>query len=392
MGIGRGTLLGSSYWAGLVGGMSRTGGLAGSLGTVTTPVLNAANISVNMWGFVRTEDEQSHTIDTSGLSAILVSMGQAPTFSNAGSTIKIGIAPMDTSIASAGDVPRPSNTAGVVNFDVSKSIVGGSFNLGSAGTAHWMQPGAGSKTIANGDLVCVSIQMTSRGGSDSCVFSLVPHTSQALNIPACSSYSGSAYSMLAAAPSCLIRFSDGKFGWFEGGSGNFYNSTSSNAVQDSSNPDEYGNLFRLPVPMFATGFAYETGHSNAAATYELRLYSDPLGTPALMTSMSINPRQMYQNAGQVNLLLPTPLRLNAYTDYVVALKATGTATTSISGANFVDTSVRHLIGGVVDGYGVTRNNLTGAFAAQVSGVRKNNISVLVGAFHDGVRSSFGKGF
>ena len=173
-----------------------------------TPItLDAVNEAIIMFGRVETSDGASHTIDTSGSSSIQWMTGPTVVFADVGTTLKVGIANVDTS---TGPPCRPVNSANVITFDVSASLTGGG---GGVVAASWRThvPTAGTKTIANGDLVAVCIQMTARGGTDA-VDVNVAASSTALNRPGVTSYTGGAYAVAAAVPLMVIVFSDGALG------------------------------------------------------------------------------------------------------------------------------------------------------------------------------------
>src|SRR4051812_37591642 len=80
-----------------------------ALGNVT---LDATNESVHMIGYFSWEDGGTHTVNTTGSSAIEWRTG-ASTFANAGTTVKVGIAAVDTA---TGPVGRAVNVADAVTF------------------------------------------------------------------------------------------------------------------------------------------------------------------------------------------------------------------------------------------------------------------------------------
>lgn len=83
--------------------------------------MDAANEAIIAIGHMATSDKGSHTINTTGSSSIGWRSG-AVTFANAGTTVKVGIAPVDTTNGPPG---RASHVTDVIAFDVSADFTGG---------------------------------------------------------------------------------------------------------------------------------------------------------------------------------------------------------------------------------------------------------------------------
>lgn len=355
-----------------VGGANRN--LVPSIASLGSTTLDAANEACFMVGYVITEDGASHTIDTTGSSSLGWRTG-AVTFANAGTTVKVGLAAVDTA---AGPSVRPANASDVVTFDVSKSLTGG----GGGITANaWQEhvPGAGSKTIANGDLVAFVVQMTARGGAaDSIIVSCAPSLVNN-NLPAVTSFTGGSYADSGRIPNAVITFSDGALGFFYGGFVASVGSTTQ-TWNNTSGTKEYGNFIQLPVPANAYGIRLS---ANLAGNADVILYSSPLGTPAVEKSVSVdlNTIAVANNTSILEVLFPTPFSLAANTPYAVILKPT--SATSVSMLYKTVNATAHLKAETLglNCYAINRN--AGAFAAQNSSKDLFPIGLLVGAFDAG---------
>lgn len=253
--------------------------------------MNGTAQAVHFIGRMMTSDGGSHTINTTGSSAIGW-QSDAVTFANAGSTLTVGIATPDTSNGQPG---RASNSTGIVNFDVAAVFTGG--GGGITGTAFQTSvPTTESKTIANGDLVAFVVQMTVRAGSDS-VGIAYPASNFSTTMRPCVTaqisttlYGGHADQI----PGVFITFADGAFGWIEGG--DVASSITARVFNNGSTTREYGQLYPIPIPMKICGVYGWAGISNTASPV-VNLYSDPLGTPvqrqfADRGSLSLRPQRV----------------------------------------------------------------------------------------------------
>lgn len=388
-GLGRSQLLGTaSIAAFLVGasflGVPHTHGVG-----VTGMTMNAANYSVQMIGHIVTEDGASHTLDNTGQSAIFLNTTSV-TFANVGTTLKIGLAPIDTSATTT--PPRASNTSNVVNFDVAKTYTGGGGGVANSGVWHSFASGSvsGSKTVANGDLVCVVVQMTARAGSDAVSLQYLGTDTIQFGTPTITTWMGSAYATVTQCPLFMIRFSDGTYGWFEGAGPATLTASTGNFFSNSSNPDEWGNYFKLRVPTLVSGFYFTNTPANAG-NFDLRIYEDPFGsTPVQVASRSCH-GSLGGGTGSISAIpLATPVLLKANTPYAVVYKATSTGSVTVSGVTVVDINMNRLLGGCIESYAVLRNNETGAFATWNSNLNRLCIGILAGGFGDGSRPGYGK--
>ncbi len=245
---------------------------------VTSLALDATNEAVHTVGRIITSDGQSHTLDTSGSSSIRWRM-QAGSVVDAGTTVKVGLAAVDTA---NGPAPRAVNASNVATLDVERSITGaGGGELSGVG---WKTsvPTSGSKTVANGDLVAAVIQMTARGGTDTmsvgCVATPAPaHGSTVTHFT-------SSYTAQAVQPNMVIQFADGAYGWFFGTE----LASGTPSTQGVSSTTEYGNLYEFPFSGQIAGIWGVLTPSSNAANFNLVLYSDPLGTPVAERTVAVD--------------------------------------------------------------------------------------------------------
>lgn len=338
--------------------------------------LDAANEAAIAIGQVCTSDGGSHTIDTSGSSSLGWRAGTV-TFANAGTTVKVGLAAVLTTVGPPG---RAANTADVIDFDVSKSLVGG----GGGITANAWQthvPDTGSKTIAHGDMVAVCVQMTARGGTTDSVNVSHNSTSTVFHRPFVSQFTGGTYNTgTSLAPNIIITFSDGAIGYFQGS--DVGSTIGSRSFSNSSPSREYGQLFELPFPMKLNGvYAWVT----PSADFDIVLYSDPLGSPVAERTVSIDANTVSGIAARrLSVEFSSPYTTTASQKIVVAFKP---GASNISAFFKTLASATHRVADPygTSGYGVSR--ATGAFANANSSLDHYYIGLLAGAFDGGGAST-----
>lgn len=336
--------------------------------------LDAANEACIIVGQIVTEDGGSHTIDTSGSSSLGWRSG-AVTFADGSTTVKVGLAAVDTA---TGPPARAANAANVITFDVSKSLTGGGGITSNAWQEH--VPDAGTKTIANGDLVAFAVQMTARGGSD-----IVPMNNQAgvtgftYAWPVVVSYLGGTYLATTNLANAVITFSDGTRGYFLG-SHVYLTGTSTQTWNSGSATKEYGNFFQLSAPVKVYGFVANVA---IGGDTDLVLYSDPLGTPVAEKTISVDANAIgTATAGRIGyFLFSSPYEATA--DQPLAGIMKPTTGTNISSVYKTFELAAHQASDPLgeNCYAVNRN--TGAFAAQNSSKDRFALGLLVAAFDDG---------
>jgi hypothetical protein len=336
-------------------------------------VLDAALEAQIMIGQIVTADGASHTIDTSGSSNIQWRAGTV-TFANAGTSVKVGIGAVDTANGPPG---RAVNVADLITFDVSKTLTGGG---GGITTAAWQThvPDSGSKTIANGDLVALSVQMITRGGADVVNVQFV-NSSGGAHLPEVTDFTGGAYSNNALGfPDAIITFSDGTLGYFFGTT--VQSSVSSRTYNSSSSPSEYGQLFSLPFAVRVSGLY---GWVDPDGDFDLVLYSDPLGTPVAQRTASFDANWVSSSATKrLEALFATPYDIPANTPFALVVKPAGTSIT-ISYKTLANAAHRIVDPWGLSGYGVSRSGGSGAFANANSSLEHYFIGLFAGGFDAG---------
>lgn len=341
----------------------------------TSPVIqcDATNEAAIFIGRVITSDGGSHTIDTSGSSSIGWRTGSV-TFSNGGTTLVVGIAPVDTS---SGPPPRAVNSSNAISFDVSASYTGGG---GGLSANSWVQsvPTSGSKTIANGDLVAIAVQMTARAGSDLVQVGSAAASDYMLR-PCVTAYTGAIYAAQQQVPNCLITFSDGAVGWFDGG--DVYQSVAAVSYNSGSSPNEYGQLYQLPFPVKVCGLYGIVSILASGRDFDVVLYSDPLGTPVAQRTVSIDGNTVASTgAFYFRELFATPYDIAANQPIGVVVKP---GASSVSAYSKTLNNAAHRIADLwgTSGYGISRSS--GAFSNINSSLDHLYVGMIVSAFDGG---------
>lgn len=351
-------------------GIHMTAGAPSALSCLCDAV-NEACIQI---GRIVTEDGASHTIDTTGSSALEWRNGSVA-FADAGTTVKVGLAAVDTANGPPG---RASNTTDVINFDVAAVLTGGGGGITSSA---WISsvPTTGTKTIANGDLVAFAVQMTARGATDQ----INPQTMNAVsNIsrPQVTNFQGASYSVSSSVPNAIIVFSDGTRGYFFGGE--VFSSTQFHTFNSGSATKEYGQLFKLPFPVRIYG-AY--GWYQPSADCDVVLYSSPLGTPVAEKTVSLDANTVSVNATRKFVeLFSSPYDATPNQELVVAFKP-GASNVTTAGKVLGNAGCRVADPYGTSGYGVSR--ATGAFSNINSSLEHTYIGLIVGGFNHPARPS-----
>lgn len=363
---------------------SLTGGWTSQIGPTplftttgnTTITLDAAAEAAIYIGYLTWSDGGSHTIDTTGSSA-LGWRSAAATFANGSTIVKVGLAPVDTG---AGPAARASNTTNVINFDVSKSHTGG----GGGITANAWQtnvPDTGTKTIANGDLIAFAVQMTARGGADAIrpTHRVAPYNTHR---PTVTSHTGGAYATEIGSPNCIVVASDGTVGYFH--ASEVFSSFTTRTWNSGDATKEYGQLYNLPFPCKIYGIY---GWLDPDADCDIVLYSDPLGTPVAEKTISIDANVVTSaNLSAFFCLFPAAYSLNASTNIAAVFKPGGSNVSTIF-KTIGSATYRITDSWGTTGYGISR--ASGAFANANTSLDHYYIGLLGGGFDDGAGAAGG---
>ncbi len=304
------------------------------------------------------------------------------TWANGSTTMDVGIQDVT---AGAGPFAQPDGT-----FDVKTTLTGGSGLTSAAWNTITMT--TGTKTISHGALIAIVFDMTARAGADSVVIAehSTPFLSSGSGFPTTNIFVSSAWQttfVLGAArlPNAIISFDDGTLGWLDFTTPASL-ANSADAYQDSTNPDERGMLFQVPFDCKVDAFWCWLSYASAAADFSIKLYSDPTGTPAALSTNAILIEQLGGPSG-TNILtifnIATPISLSRNTNYAVTLLATGTANVGPVSITLGNTAHRAAIPGGTTLAKVTRNNSTGAFTAESPAITMYGIGVRLSSFDDG---------
>lgn len=346
--------------------------------SISNTTIDATNEALILVGQIVTSDGASHTLDTSGSSSIGWRTGSV-TFSNGGTTVKVGVAAVDTA---NGPPARAAHSTDVITFDVNASFTGGGGGI-TANAWQTSVPTTGTKTIANGDLVAVCIQMTARGGADlitpvSNLATTGPHR------PTVTTFTGGSYAVAASTPNFIITFADGAFGYFHGTE--VFSSQNQRTWNSGSGQAEYGQLYNLPFPCKIFGLF---GWFNPSADCNVVLYSDPLGTPVAEKTISLDANVMGSGSfRRFSVMFASPYSYSANQNIGAIYKPGGS---SVTAAYKTLDNANHRI---VDpwgtsGYGISR--ASGSFANANSSLDHYYIGLIASHFESGVWPSYGMG-
>lgn len=362
----------------VIGAATRHGyPLLGTLGSTTCDATNEACI---MYGHMFWSDGGSHTVDTSGSSALGWRTGST-TFANGATVVKAGLAALDTT---TGVPARAANTTNVINFDVAAVFTGSGIT-----SASWQEsvPTTGTKTIANGDALVFAVQVTNRAGADSILVS--HHAAIATNaFPGVTDFTGASYTNANRYPNVVIRASDGTYGWFWGGAVASVGATTQ-TWNNTSGTTEYGNLIQLQVPAKAYGVATAFA---LGGDCDFILYSAPLGTPVAEKTVSVDKDTVaVSTLGLHYYEFASPFSMTANTAYAVIAKPTSATDVSMNYRTY-NAAVHQASDSLGSSTCYAINRASGAFAAQNSSKDRFVIGLVIAAFDDGAGSGSSGGF
>lgn len=292
----------------------------------TTLTLDAAGESGALVGQVWIQGAAASKVLSSSGGKIYYRTGAGVTFANGGTNLRIGV--QDVATTGLEDT----------TFDTYADLVGGVATITSS-AYNVATIGTGSKTIAHGDLIAIVAELTTRAGADAVVLrksalglqmglTSTPHPTI---FPYGTQDTGALTPTATSFPWFVLQFDDGTLGWiFPAGTLTVF-ATSSIAFNSGSTPDEYINSFQVPVPVQISGIGLQTGNIATSDTYEVILYSDPYGTPAVVQTLTPDTDQIGTTGAGPNVALYrcTPVTLQPGTVYGVALRPTSANNISI---------------------------------------------------------------
>lgn len=333
-----------------------SGGLEISTTTLSnTGAIDAASESIHIYGSVYIDGRpgSSKTISSSG-GKIHLLIG-ALTWANAGTTLRVGIQDMDNT---TDDPPRGDGT-----FDVFDDLVPGTDTV-SANTWLTVTMSSGSKSITPGDEVAIVLNLEALGGADSITVRGATETG-APNFPNITVEApANSYTGQIVYPNVVIEFDDGTLGFIFGGW--ICTTFNSHTFDSASTPDEYANIIQFSRPTPVDGYWWHGRMPGSAGSFEMLLYSDPEGTPAVVSGSTITEdieRQLSAQNRSFYRQLPAPILLSANTKYAVAWRPVDTGG-DLTMASYDVADASHLKGAVggTQCYFGTRSNQSGAFS------------------------------
>ena len=333
--------------------------------------------------YLNTGPGTSKTLSAAGGGSIGWRSGTV-TFANAGTTVDIGLQDVDDT---TGLPTRPDGA-----FDVAATFVGGG---GGITTTAWqtssMTGGTGSKTLTHGDKVAIVLDMTARAGADTIAMRGCPAPFQAFalaaSFPGTVHFNGTTWAASLGYPNILITFDDGALGWIDACPP--VDDQTSEAFQDSTNPDERGMIFQLPMDCKVDALAAALAQTAAGADGTITLYSDPLGTPASIASFTLNAEGGAANSGFNMQLLASDVSVTKNTDYCLAVRATGASNLTIQADTLPSAAARAAWTGTTNMRKGTRQNGTGAFAEESPAVTLYQMAVRISQIPDTASSGGG---
>lgn len=316
-------------------------------------IIDAAGESAALIGRVHltTGAATSKTISAAGGGKILWVAGATQTFSNGGTNLRIGI----NDVTGATGIEDGTH-------DVYADLVGGTDTI-TVSAVNTTTMEVGSKTIAHGDLVAVVIEMTTRGGTDS-VRVAIDNTNQSIT-PYSTIDTGSGPGKNSTnLPFITIVFDDGTHGWL-GDESFAWTSAANTAFNSGSTPDEQGLIVQYPWDFTAAGILMYLFGVGSADDFEAILYSDPLGTPAVIEAIAVDASTTYANDNSevwVPLPFTTPREISRNTWYGIALRPTTANNVQLMQLSLGGAAARAVLPFGTNAALGTRTNQTGAFS------------------------------
>lgn len=283
-------------------------GFPGDYATTSNTTINAAGESLTFIGrcFLTTGPGTSKVISSAG-GKIYFKTGTV-TLADAGTTLRVGIQ----------DVAATGLEDGT--FDVY-----GDYTSAGAPTANAINSKAmssGTKTINHGDLIAISIELTTWITPDSIVLERGPATPTS-SMPYVTQDTTGTPVRNNQLPICTIEFDDGTMGWL--GLNSFAHIAGpSSAFHLDSTPDEHALVFQIPFKVSCSGAILSLSALAVTDDFEIILYSDPLGTPVASRTVVVDADLLGTTSGLFEVIWATPITLEANTNYAIGLRPTTT--------------------------------------------------------------------
>src|SRR5215510_3442627 len=298
-------------------------------------------------------------LSAAGSGAILFNTGTV-TFADGTSVLTLGIQDVNTGTTP----PQPDGT-----FDVSATIASADALLVSnAALLKVME--TGTKTIAHGDYIAIVADFTTRGGADSIVIKGINlNINQVPNMMG--DFTTGAWTANSGVSGMFLRFDDGTWASLDTTSMMPVISTitavgtSADNITNATSPDEIGLMWTQEMACETDAlFINQIRFDAATSDYILRLFSDPVGTPTVLETFTINAEDHVTVGTQTKSIihqLPAKRLLTRNTVYAVAIRANGAGNIRLERYTFGDDNMRRFAGGGLPVGHITRAGGAGAF-------------------------------
>lgn len=293
----------------------------------------------------------SKTISAGGGGRILWTSGTTQTFSNGSTNLRVGIQDVD------GATGLEDGT-----HDVFGDLTGGTDTI-AASTVIDTDMESGTKTIAHGDTIAIVIEMTARGGADSVTAAIDNSIPSLLPYGTSDVGAGPTKSALVL-PMFTIVFDDGTIGWL--GEDSFAWTVAANtAFNSGSTPDEYCQLVQYPWDFEAAAIVMYLNAIASTDDFEAILYSDPLGTPSVVETITVDVSTTFANNGGscfIHLPFTTLRSITRNTRYGIAIRPTTANSVQLMQLSLGGAALRAVLPLGTNVSLGTRTNQSGAFS------------------------------
>jgi hypothetical protein len=354
-----------------------------TINNIATP-MTATGHKIAMIGSCYIEGRAaSKTLNSSGSISFFPITGTV--FTNAGSTLKVGIQDVDLV---TGFTARPDGT-----YDVEATLTGGAGVL-VPGTWKTVPMTTNSKTITHGQSIAVTFEFT-KGGSDTVALGGVANTGNFGSVPPGWPVGAEfqvAWDYGNSMPNCMITFSDGTLGTIDFTFPAI--ASSEETYGGGSTPNDRGLIFQVPWDCKIDAF-HATIVPNALTADSLwDIYSAPLsGSPTSLTGGGFTIPA--ERGGGVALaprtvMFPSEITLTKDTDYCFSIKMLDVGTLDLGFLTLANENYRKFYAGGLTCRKGTRTG-TGAFTAESPAITFYRMAVRISAFEDSAGGGGGSG-
>jgi hypothetical protein len=290
-----------------------------------TMLLDADLEEAQFIGSVKIDGGGSKTFGTSG-SALDWLPGASITFTT-GATLRVGVKKASSISTSSGPVGRA--TTGTAAFDVYRDLVGGTDTITSTTWRSDAMNTGTPYTVTDGDDIALCFCLTPAGGAPSVKIRCATDSGIIMYpVHVLVTASGATFTGQSVLSNIIITFDDGTLGWIQPSS---IFSVVDAATSAIGNTNIIGNIFNLPYTVEIDAISAAITPTTNAANWAFDLYSTPLGTPSLVTSVAFDANTTGSTSVRMAFReLPTKQTLNANTDYAIGIRqTTATSVTSL---------------------------------------------------------------